>query len=70
VATWIPANDWLERITEREINADAIAQRLRHIGYDVTTDRVLRHYRDFVEWDQQRLKLGYLRTITGIRRVT
>lgn len=68
--TWIPANDWLERITEREIEADAIAERLRLMGYDCTTERVLRRFDDYVEWSHGRLRLGYLRTITGMGKVT
>ena len=52
----------------RRRRCEAIAAKARHQGFDVTWERVNRHYAWFTRWDEGRLATGYLIRRTGIKR--
>lgn len=53
----------------RRRRCEAIAAKARHRGWDVSWERVNRHYAIFCRWDEGRLATGYLIRQTGIKRL-
>lgn len=58
-----------QQVRERQQWCRDLARRLRNIGWDVTPEKVNRHYKWFKRWDDGLTSFGYVVNRTGIRRL-
>lgn len=67
---WISDNNIQQRVSERRTECEVIAECLRLHGFDVSWERVNRHYRVCHRWYYGLLSTGFMVKQTGFREGT